>query len=97
MSKIITTEFGRNSDLLKSMAWKLKEARHYSGLSQTQLAKKAKTTQSAISRAESGDISDTRNWLKLIKATGSDIQFHLSLETATKSGGGWTTLTELTT
>ncbi len=61
------------------------EARAKSGLSQAQLARKMKTTQSAIARLESGKAHpSTRTLYKLAAATGTKLK--ISFEPVTKRG-----------
>lgn len=75
-----STIVGHNQDLPRVMAQSLKEARRLNKLTQADLAKQANTTQSCISRAESGDISDVRNWLHLVESTGASISsFHITV------------------
>ncbi len=61
------------------------EARAHSGLSQAQLARKMKTTQSAIARLESGKgHPSTRTLSKLAAATGTKLR--ISFEPVSKRG-----------
>jgi transcriptional regulator with XRE-family HTH domain len=54
----------------------LKWARFESGLTQEQLAKKMKTKQEAIARAENGNVHNF-DWVeKAIKKCGFELQFH---------------------
>jgi ribosome-binding protein aMBF1 (putative translation factor) len=63
----------------------LMEARAHSGLTQSQLARKMKTTQSAIARLETGKAHpSTRTLFKLAAATGTRLK--ISFEPVPKRG-----------
>lgn len=51
-------------------------ARSRSGLTQTELARKARTKQAAISRAEKGNVSSLRWVDKVVRACGLELRFH---------------------
>jgi ribosome-binding protein aMBF1 (putative translation factor) len=66
-----------------SVIFAVMEARAKAGLSQAQLAKKMKTTQSAIARLESGKANpSTRTLWKLATATGTRLK--ITFETVAK-------------
>lgn len=68
-----------------SVIFAVMEARAKAGLSQAQLARKMKTTQSAIARLESGKAHpSTRTLWKLAAATGTKLK--ISFEPITKRG-----------
>jgi ribosome-binding protein aMBF1 (putative translation factor) len=68
-----------------SVIYAVMEARAKSGLSQAQLARKMKTTQSAIARLESGKAHpSTRTLWKLAAATGMKLK--ISFEPIAKRG-----------
>jgi ribosome-binding protein aMBF1 (putative translation factor) len=68
-----------------SVIFAVMEARAKAGLSQAQLAKKMKTTQSAIARLESGKAHpSTRTLWKLAAATGTRLK--ITFETVAKRG-----------
>ena len=61
------------------IAAELIRARTKAGLSQAQLAKKMKTSQSTITRLESGTtLPSTKTLLRFAKATGCKVQVRLS-------------------
>jgi len=61
------------------IAVELIQARMRAGLSQTELAARMHTSQSAIARLESGQtLPSTKTLLRFAKATGSKIQVRLS-------------------
>jgi transcriptional regulator with XRE-family HTH domain len=56
----------------------VREARRRAGLTQTQLAERANTTQSAIARLERGDVEPGfHRVIELVRATGLDLRFGL--------------------
>lgn len=80
--KSVTTQFGRNEDLGEIMGYMLREARFNNGrITQAELARRLHTKQPAVARAEKGVVASIDWWVKAIRACGSDVQFHVSLET----------------
>lgn len=73
-----TTQFGYNN-LGEIMASQIKQARVFAGMTQADLAKKLGTQQSSIARAERTKDLSVNYFLRILKACGCDVQFHISV------------------